>query len=62
MKKNEAIPYPRIRNLPEDEREAFSKWLWGQTRPLIEGAEEQDQDFYYEWDYQRWKKKLPVLD
>ncbi len=58
----EETPYPRIRNLPTEEQEPFSKWLTGQTCPWIEGESIEDQDAYYPWDYARWKKGLPVID
>jgi hypothetical protein len=45
------------------EREAFAKALDGQTRPLVDGVEWKDQDYFYWEDYDRWKKygnKPPV--
>jgi len=54
--------WPRIRDLPESERKPFLKWLCGQTCPLVEGIPMKDQDFYYPWDYDRWKAGLPVID
>ena len=50
--------WPRIKDLPEDEREPFSQWLGGQTRPFIEGLSWDEQDGYYESDYERWKVVL----
>jgi hypothetical protein len=54
--------WPRIRNLPEAERVPFNKWLIGQTVPMIEGAPMEDQDAYYPWDYQNWKRGGPITD
>lgn len=48
--------WPRIRDLPEDEREPFSEWLIGQTCPDIEGAPLAEQDGYYRHDYESWKR------
>lgn len=53
---------PRIRNLPPEEQEPFSKWLLGQTMPYIEGIPKEEQDFYYQVDYDRWKAGLEPLD
>ena len=47
--------WPRIKDLPEDEREPFAEWLGGQTRPFIEGLSWDEQDGYYSCDYERWK-------
>ena len=55
-------PFPRIRDLPKNEQPYFEHWLWGQTRPLIEGLPDEEQDAYYPWDYERWKEGLPVID
>lgn len=58
-----AIKWPRIRDLPEQEREPFAKWLYGQTRPLMEnGTAPEDEDAFYQWDYDRWKAGLPIID
>ena len=56
--------YTRIRNLPEEEREPFRKWLVGQTRPAIEEEPMtiEAQDAYYEHDYQAWKRGAKVTD
>jgi len=54
--------WPRMRDLPEVERESFREWLYGQTCPLVEGVQMEEQDFYYPWDYNRWKAGLPVID
>jgi hypothetical protein len=54
--------WPRIRDLPIDDQEPFRKWLRGQTFPIIKGVPGDEQDAYYEWDYQRWKQGLPVID
>lgn len=52
----EPTQWPRIRDLPERERELFTRFLEGQTRPWVTDVPEADQDFYYPWDYQNWKK------
>jgi len=54
--------FPRIRDLPQEEQGDFDRWLDGQTRPLIDGIPLEEQDFYYPWDYDRWKKGLPIID
>jgi 3',5'-cyclic AMP phosphodiesterase CpdA len=54
--------WPRVRDLPEEERKPFTKRLRGQTRPMIEGISMDDQDAFYPWDYQDWKDGFPVLD
>lgn len=54
--------FPRLRDLPEKERMPFAKELYGQTCPLVDGLPMGDQDFYYPWDYSRWKAGLPVID
>lgn len=56
--------YTRIRNLPENEREPFRKWIDGQTRPLMENEtmDAESQDAYYEHDYQAWKRGGGVWD
>ena len=54
--------WPRLRDLPEHEREWFAKALDGQTLPWVEGLPASEQDFYYPWDYDRWKQGKPVLD
>ena len=48
--------WPRIKDLPEEERKPFRKWLGGQTVPVIEGLPMSEQDAYYVWDYERWKE------
>lgn len=53
---------PRIRDLPENERGPFSKWLNGQTVPRIVGERMENQDGYYSRDYERWKRGLPIVD
>lgn len=54
--------WPRIQDLPEEERFPFAEWLYGQTCPWVEGVPADEQDAYYPWDYQRWKRKWPVID
>lgn len=50
--------WPRIKDLPEKEREPFRKWLTGQTVPLITSLAYDEQDAYYPWDYKQWKRTL----
>lgn len=50
--------WPRVKDLPKGEQEAFVKWLEGQSRPLIEGIPEDEQDGYFPWDYTRWKRQV----
>jgi hypothetical protein len=50
--------WPRIKDLPAEEQEPFREWLYGQTRPIIDGVTFGESDGYYEWDYQRWKAGL----
>jgi hypothetical protein len=54
--------FPRIRDLPEAEREPFRKWLAGQTVPLMDGIPDGEQDCYYSWDYKRWKERRAITD
>ena len=54
--------WPRIRDLPEEERKPFYDWLYGQTRPLMDNVPMDEQDAYYSWDYERWKAGLPIID
>ena len=42
MKEEQEKQWPRIQDLPEEEREPFTKFLDGQTRPLVEGDEPHD--------------------
>lgn len=48
--------WPRIRDLPEAERQPFTDFLAHQTRPWIDGESANDQDGYYESDYLNWKR------
>ena len=57
--------WPRIKDLPEAEREPFTQWLGGQTRPLEDGYEEipeAEWDWFYQWDYDRWKAGVVCSD
>lgn len=54
--------WKRIRDLPENERDEFVKWLEGQTRPWIDGEPASEQDGYYEWDYENWKRGGRIYD
>lgn len=51
--------WPRIRDLPEQERKPFADFLIGQTVPVIEGEpmDAEHQDGYYSHDYRNWKSK-----
>jgi hypothetical protein len=50
--------YLRARNLPEEEQGPFNEWLVGQTRPWLEWVPDEEQDGYYAWDYDDWKRSL----
>lgn len=54
--------WPRIKDLPEEERIPFFNWLKGQTVPLIDNIPWEEQDGYFPWDYERWKARLPIID
>lgn len=54
--------YPRVRDLPEVEQDAFAHWVSAQTRPLIEGVLEDEQDAYYQHDYELWKEQGMPLE
>lgn len=49
--------WPRLRDLPENEREVFGRWLTGQTCPVIQGEPDSEQDGYYQHDYETWKSR-----
>ena len=46
----------RIRYLPQEERGPFRLWLMGQGCPGIPGLSPEEQDFFHEYDYERWKR------
>jgi len=46
--------WPRVRDLPEAEREPFTVWLAGQNRPKLANQPEDQQDGFYGWQYQSW--------
>lgn len=52
--------WPRIRNLPEGERQPFLDFLANQTRPMIEGVPMDEQDGYFESDYLNFKRVSPT--
>lgn len=52
----------RIRNLPESEQGVFAHWLFAQTRPLIDGIPDSEQDAYYQHDYELWKEQGMPLE
>ena len=54
MKRN----WPRIRDLPERDRGPFGKWLSGQSRPVIGGIREDEQDGFFQHDYERWREMV----
>jgi hypothetical protein len=56
MAKNE---WPRIRDLPVEEQELFRQWITGQTVPLLPDVPFAEQDGYFPWDYEQWKKEKP---
>ena len=49
-----------------DNKEAFSKWMHGQTCPFVEEELERENgdpyDWAYYWDYQRFIDKKPIID
>lgn len=51
----ESIAIGRIRNLPEEEREEFSKWNLERSRPYLEDASPEEQDGYFIRTYNAWK-------
>jgi len=52
---HEQPEYPRMRDLPIEEQGPFARWMKDQTRPVVEGIHMNEQDFFYPWDYERWK-------
>jgi hypothetical protein len=58
LAEHEVTHWPRIKDLPEEERVPFRNWLAGQTVPLIPTLPYEQQDAYYQWDYDRWKLSL----
>lgn len=63
-----AVPLPprivprRLRDLPDRERDLFWEWMYGQTRPFEDGLPDEDQDFFFPHDYDRWRAGLPPED
>jgi hypothetical protein len=49
--------WPRLKDLPPDERDAFDEWLKGRTVPAIDGLPPEEQDAYFPWDYALWKNR-----
>ena len=45
--------YIRFSEVPEEYKEEFNKWMYGQTMPIIPG-EEGGVDGVYPWDWERW--------
>jgi len=59
----EEMKFPRLRDLPELERELFKKYLHGQTMPICDDTAPQSEwDWYYPWDYDRWKSGKAIWD
>lgn len=56
------VNWPRVRDLPEHEQPAFTRWLQDQTHPLLEGVPDDEQDAYYQHDYERWKQQGKQLE
>lgn len=54
MDTEQKVSWPRIRDLPAEQREPFEHWLRGQTCPWLEGVPETEQDAYHQGDYDRW--------
>ena len=51
------IGYVVILDLPENEQVPFTKWLDGQTRPIVEQEGLERKSYCaYKWDYDRWKE------
>lgn len=51
MKMEQGTPYVVISQLPDDQRDAFNRWISFQTCPVIDC--ETDFCAYY-WDYEKW--------
>ena len=49
-------PIDRIRDLPATEQGPFLRYLAGQKRPRLPGLPEDQQDGYWRWDYNEWKR------
>lgn len=58
LEEHRVTHWPRIKDLPEEERAPFRQWLSGQTCPLITNLSYEEQDAYYETDYRYWKASL----
>jgi hypothetical protein len=62
------IDYIVIPELPKKEQKPFSRWLTGQTQPLVVEEGENQYKCAYVWDYNQWKaawvkgKTAPVYD
>jgi hypothetical protein len=58
------IPWPRVRDLPEAERQRFELYLGieGIARPLLEGLEMDEQDGFFPEDYEVWKMENEPLN
>lgn len=54
------VNYIVIEELPEDQQEPFSKWLYGQTVPIIES--EGDHHCAYKWDYDLWLEQFHTIN
>ena len=56
------LPCGRLSDLPEEEQDAFSQQLYGQTRPLVRDKDGKPMDYFYMCDYLDWKAGNPVWD
>jgi len=54
---NPPTKWPRVKDLPQEQQASFNQFLEGQTRPVIEGVPDEEQDGYYPWDYDNFKRK-----
>jgi len=51
--KQSFITFVDFNEVPENYKEDFSKWLYGQTMPMIPGLE---RNAVYSWDWERYYK------
>lgn len=50
MDDGDFLEFVNFDEIPEEYREEFSKWMYGQTMPVIEGY----RHAVYSWDWERW--------
>lgn len=48
------VDYVVITELPKEQQVQLTKWLAGQTRPLIQDEEGRVLSVCYRWDYEDW--------